>query len=285
MDLTLGQIKGLSLNGGGIRGLLTTVALTAFENERWDVIAGTSTGSIIAGLLAFGYKPSEINRLYNQLATAAFKKSRFLPGTLTAKYSTKNLHQELFKVLGDVRLGDLDTKVILTAYDTVKGEPVLFKSYKPEFRDVRLIDAIAASCAAPTFFGCHEWNGGCLVDGGVYANNPSAILVREFEREGWDGTIVNLGTGRTSESFKPKNWGIGQWLVWGRTPLISTFMDSAHDIVIEQCRGKFGFVNYDIDIPYIAMDDLGKMKDLTQYGEQLKSIIENDSKSLVKARR
>jgi predicted acylesterase/phospholipase RssA len=278
-------MKGLSLNGGGIRGLLTTVALKAFENETWDVVAGTSTGSIIAGLLAIGKKPSEINQLYNQLATSAFKKSRFLPGTLSAKYSTQNLYEELRKVIGDVKLGDLKIKLILTAYDTVKGEPVLFKSYKPQFKDVLLIDAITASCAAPTFFGCHEWNRGCLVDGGVYANNPSGILVREFEREGWDGTIINLGTGRTSESFRPKNWGIGQWLVWGRTPLISAFMDSSHDIVIEQCQGKFGYKNYDIDIPYIAMDDLSKMQELSYFGEQLKLKIENDIIAVDKAKR
>ena len=265
------KIKALSLNGGGIRGILTTVALQAYENESWDVIAGTSTGSIIAGLLAFGFKPSEINKLYNQLASSAFKRARFLPGTLTAKYSTQNLHRELFKVFGDVRLGELDTRLILTAYDTVKGQPVLFKSYKPEFQDVRLIDAITASCAAPTFFGCHEFKGGCLVDGGVYANNPSGILVREFEREGWDGDIINIGTGRTSESFRPRNWGAAQWLIIGRTPIISTFMDSGHDIVVEQCRDKFGYRNYDIDIPYISMDDLGKMSDLTRYGEQLKT--------------
>lgn len=269
-------MKGLSLNGGGIRGILTTVALTAFENEKFDVIAGTSTGSIIAGLLSFGYKPSEINNLYNQLAHKAFKKSKFLPGTLTAKYSIKNLRDELFKVLGDIRLGDLETKVILTAYDTIKGEPVIFKSYKEKHKDVMLIDAITGSCAAPTYFGCHEWRGTCLIDGGVYANNPSAILVREYERENWKGEIINIGTGRTSESFKPKNWGITQWLTFGKTPIISVMIDGSHDVIIELCKGKFNFKNYDIDIPYIAMDDLDQMKNLEIYGEELKNRILKD---------
>lgn len=269
-------MKGLSLNGGGIRGILTTVALQAFEDEVFDIIAGTSTGSIIAGALAFGFKPSQINELYNLLARQAFKKSKFLPGTLTAKYSLNNLHNELRKVLGEIKLGDLNTKLILTAYDTVRGEPVLFKSYKEKYKDVKLIDAIAASCAAPTYFGCFEWNGGCLVDGGVYANNPSGILIREYEREGWKGSIINIGTGRTSESFRPRNWGIAQWLTFGKTPIISVMMDGSHDIVVEQCQGKFNFKNYDIDIPYIAMDDLDQMKNLEIYGEELKKRILKD---------
>ncbi|MCS7316948.1 MAG: patatin-like phospholipase family protein [Candidatus Dojkabacteria bacterium] len=273
-------MKGLSLNGGGIRGIITTIALLPFEKETFDVIAGTSTGSIIGGLLSFGYKPSEINSLYNRLAHKVFKKSKWFPGVLTARYSIDNIKNELYKIVGDIELGDLETKLIVTAYDTVKGEPVIFKSYKEKFKKTKLLDVITASCAAPTYFGCYEWCGGCLVDGGVYANNPSAILVREFERENWSGKIINIGTGRTNETFKPKNWGIAQWLVWGKTPIISTFMDSSHDIIVEQCKGKFGFVSYDIEIPYIAMDDVSKMEELTMYGKKLKELIENDLKLL-----
>lgn len=270
-------MKGLSLNGGGIRGLLTSVALQAYEDTNWDVIIGTSTGSIIGGLLACGFKPSTITELYYKLSDKAFKKNKFLAGVIKPKYDINVFNEELKKIIGSVKLGDLKTNFMATSYDTISGRPVIFKSYKDEHKELLLADVITASVAAPTYFGGFKLNKWSLVDGGVYANNPSSILIREFERMNWDGTIVNIGTGRSYSSFDSKKWGTAQWLVSGKTPIITVFMDGGHDIVVETSQDKFGYVNYDIDIPYIEMDDLSKMQELEYYGTVLKQRILDDN--------
>lgn len=122
--------KILSLDGGGIRGLITARLLDRLNTypdiAGWlddiDLIAGTSTGGIIALALAAKKEPADICNLYRCKGDDIFKKNFFetiidVPNIITAEYSNENLIEELDVFFGDRTLGDLSTKVAIPTFD------------------------------------------------------------------------------------------------------------------------------------------------------------------------
>src|ERR1019366_5546118 len=106
--------KLLSLDGGGMRGLITTVMLEKLDVTA-DCYAGTSTGGIIALGLANYMTPSEITAFYKDNGQNIFKPAGH--GILGAKYSQDGLRDLLLKHFGTMTLGDLPKKVVIPAFD------------------------------------------------------------------------------------------------------------------------------------------------------------------------
>lgn len=118
----------LSLDGGGIRGLITAILLERLEEAHpgflsyIDLFAGTSTGGLLALGLASGMSPKEIRSLYEEMGKRVFSNS-FLDGILDlgnligAEYSIGPLKRELENRFGDKRLGDLPKKVLVSSFD------------------------------------------------------------------------------------------------------------------------------------------------------------------------
>jgi patatin-like phospholipase/acyl hydrolase len=136
------KFKILALDGGGFRGAYTAHILKRMEEEysiQWpqtfDLIAGTSTGSIIAAGLASGLSAEDIFSFYKEHGTAIFKKQPLrLIGFLASKYSNDRIRKALFHVFGTKRLGDIKTPLIIPATNVGKGCVHVFKSsYHPEF--------------------------------------------------------------------------------------------------------------------------------------------------------
>lgn len=251
----------LSLDGGGIRGLVTCRWLEAVESalaaagqgsmrERFDLFAGSSTGAMIACALGIGLSPAHIADLYRIHRHAIFPGmarrlwSRlgrtFEHGTSAPRYDGRGLERVLQEVFGDARLGELARPTLVTAYDTIGRRPIVFKSFKPEHAQLPVWEVCRASAAAPTYFPAHgmtfEGRPHALIDGGVVANNPTACAIaealrkdRRVERSG-ELVVLSVGSGernRPIDLAAAREWGALEWAI----PIIDVLFDASSDSV------------------------------------------------------
>jgi patatin-like phospholipase/acyl hydrolase len=184
----------LSLDGGGIRGLFSAAVLAAIEEDlgtvlvdHFDLIAGTSTGGIIALGLGLGLRPREIVDFYLTHSGVIFRDPaamRTLRHWLRAKYSAEPLARALRQVLGDRLFGESSKRLIIPSYNVGEDDVYLFRTPHAERlrRDYRVPawKVALATAAAPTYFpGCREVDCARLIDGGVWANNPTMVALIE----------------------------------------------------------------------------------------------------------
>jgi patatin-like phospholipase/acyl hydrolase len=168
----------LSLDGGGIRGIVAAKMLGAIEkeikqplNEYFHLIAGTSTGSILAAAIACGRSSQDIVDLYQQKSSVIFPyKTRFslqrIPlllkhGISAPKYSEKGLTQVLQAAFGNTTLFDItSTQLLIVSFDTIEREPIFFKNWRhdKEYGNVPLWEICVCSASAPTYFPAHKLN-------------------------------------------------------------------------------------------------------------------------------
>ena len=171
------------------------------------MVTGTSTGGIIALGLASGLSAHEILDFYLEHGPGVFcgpKLPRKLRQWALGKYDAGGLSGALDRVFGDRRLGESMTRVVIPAVNLETGEVHVYKtSHHPKFeRDYRqrVVDVAMATAAAPTYFPTHLSQTGIpLIDGGVFANNPSGLAaVESIGILGWqrgDFAILSLGCG------------------------------------------------------------------------------------------
>ena len=240
----------LSLSGGGYLGLFTASLLEKLEEasggpllRRFDLIAGTSVGGLLALGLAAGKPAGELRAAFEARGEAIFssrpkprgwfQERRDLARSLrSAKYRPHALASAIDEMVGvETLMADLEAPVIVPAVNLTKGAPQVFKTrHHPSFvRDPRLRvrDVALATSAAPTFFPIHEIDGELFADGGLFANAPDALAVHEAEHflgAGID-TIHMLSLGTTSTSFSMArqtglNLGALGWLQGQRLPSV-----------------------------------------------------------------
>jgi uncharacterized protein len=258
----------LSIDGGGIRGLVPAVVLSHLEGalgaplaERFHLVAGTSTGGIIAaGLCApRPLAAAELVELYESDGPRIFAREPLhvltsLGGTAQEKYTDTALERALVERLpgwlSDVSLADL----LLPAYDIEARDAFFFKSWVARGielaapatradRDFELASAARATAAAPTYFEparvrARSGKTRALVDGGVFANNPALCAYAAARRlyPNADGFLIaSLGTGQLQRPIRfeqAKNWGLVGWA----RPLIDVMLDGVADTVDYQLR-------------------------------------------------
>src|SRR5215210_2814838 len=191
------RVRVLSIDGGGIRGIIPALVLAELERragrrtfELFDLIAGTSTGGIVAcAVCAPDPLPaSELVKLYEEEGPEIFDRSLFqrirsAEGLLDEKYDDAALDRALERFLGMKRLAETKPDLIVPAYDTALPGPYFFKSSKaretPESDDFPLSIVARATSAAPTYFEPVESGERSLVDGGVFATNPAMCALAE----------------------------------------------------------------------------------------------------------
>lgn len=223
------KIKVLALNGGGVRGLFTITVLAELEaniekrlklkdvkiGDYFDLITGTSIGGILALGLASGKSARELKQTFEDNATQIFPLKRFKRKQWwnllrRSIYESKPLYNAIKSMIGDqIQFQDLNRRVMITSVNLSTGKPKFFKTpHNPNFtldREIKLIDAAMATSAAPTYFQPHyiEKLGHYFADGGLVANNPSFIGVREvlidMKRDFPDACpadvhVLNIGT-------------------------------------------------------------------------------------------
>jgi len=287
----------LSIDGGGIRGLVTTILLQritatpGLENllDSIDLVAGTSTGGILALGIAHGLDLARIRKLYAQKGPKIFDDSWLddlvdLGRLRGAEYDNKNLRRELQKLFGKTTLGQLKKRVLITSFDLDNNDPRR-RSWKPKLfhnfpganndRAEPVFKVGLYTSAAPTFFPSVDG----FIDGGVYANNPSMCALAQAQDRRYTPTpaldevrLFSVGTGTSLHYIKGKNhdWGFVQWA----KPLIDLMMDGTVGIADYQCRQILDRRYHRLAPVFPAgktfpMDDVSKIPQLEQFAESL----------------
>jgi patatin-like phospholipase/acyl hydrolase len=207
----------LSLDGGGIRGVFPAAFLARLEEHLdgpigryFDLIAGTSTGGIIAIGLGLGLSAADILKLYVDQGPAIFdqdhgaiqnwvrQKLRGMAHLFVNKHSSEPLRQALDGILGRRKLGESQTRLVIPAWHPVLERVYIYKTaHHPRLEtDYKqpAIDAAMATAAAPTFLKPHMTESAVeLVDGGVWANNPIGVAAIEaIGMLGWPGDRLKI---------------------------------------------------------------------------------------------
>lgn len=274
----------LCIDGGGIRGLIPAIILRNLEErvnqacataaqsdaqkrELWqcfDLIAGTSTGGIIAaGLTARGpdtgqakraaCTPTELANLYAVHGEQIFPQNwtEKLRKFFTAEYDPSPLEALLAENLGNTTMHGALTNVVITAYDLVGRDAVLFRG-GPAFLkepDYLLKEVARATSAAPTYFPPArvtvpgQSRKLTLIDGGVFANDPTLVAMIEGCKLGWklsDMKILSIGTGTQTRSYSyhdARRWGLLDWIAPSKgAPIISILMQGSSSTIGYQAK-------------------------------------------------
>jgi patatin-like phospholipase/acyl hydrolase len=202
----------LSIDGGGIRGVFPASLLAKVEEsigvpvaDYFDLIAGTSTGGILALGLGLGLGAPDILRFYREHGPEIFAGNRIMKWARhfgLAKYASKPLADALQQVFGNRLLGESTKRLVIPSCNLVTGEVHVWKTaHHPRLeRDYheRAVNVAISTAAAPTYFPAYRSAAGLpLIDGGVWANNPTGVAVVEaIGILGWDPNslrVLSLG--------------------------------------------------------------------------------------------
>lgn len=256
MDGTQGDehFSVLSIDGGGVRGIFVAAVLANLERDtgtkvtdHFDLIVGTSTGGIIALGLGAGMSPQEIIELYvdnmNSIFPARRRSGLSRPLSLVrAKYKPDGLREAVRSALGDKLLCDSTTPLVIPSYNIGENAVYLFKTPHHERlrRDwsVPMWQVAMATTAAPTYFPTYSLPNEHvrLVDGGVWANNPSMVGVVEavsmFGQPLEQIRLLSLGT-TVATAYRTRKLDRGGLIQWVRSPNV------AQVFMAGQSRGAF----------------------------------------------
>jgi patatin-like phospholipase/acyl hydrolase len=295
----MGKYRILSLDGGGIRGIITAIILQRLSIDQtlagWldpvDLIAGTSTGGLIALGLAYGLGIRTIRDLYQIKGKEIFYDTWLddlvnIGKLVAADYSNQNLQRELKGIFGQTTLDQLHRRVLITSFDLDNEstdplrrtwKPKLFHNFPGEDSDgAELAYKVGLyTSAAPTYFPTVDG----FVDGGVYASNPSMCALTQSQDSRnpdrppiSDVVLLSLGTG-TSLSYVGGNnldWGYIQWA----KPLLAILLDGTAGIADYQCKQILG-ARYHRLVPVfppgvsIQMDDVDHIPYMIEFAESV----------------
>ncbi|MCE7886666.1 MAG: patatin [Alphaproteobacteria bacterium PRO2] len=285
----------LCIDGGGIKGVMPAAYLAYIEDklkiriaDHFDLIAGTSTGGIIALGLGLHIPAAEILDLYKSKGPAIF--SQDVPvgfqtgnwirlntkGLFFGKYNSTRLHAELENIFGTKKLGHSHARLVIPAYSDSPPGPHLFKTaHHARLRNDYLqsaVDVALATSAAPTYFPKHQLaTGEELVDGGVWANNPIGVAALEAAcMLGWDMHnvhILSLGCTSTITTY-PRHGGL---LSFGGGKIVKLLLDGQSHISMAtaklllggpESQGRIIRQEVPLEKDYFKLDDTRKILSL-----------------------
>ncbi len=286
----------LSIDGGGIRGIIPLCALVELETqlrkparEVFSFMAGTSTGAIIGAALARGMGATEALSIYEKLGREVFKLDvlSFISSLGSFKYRSKALHDKLVEYVGDPVLNELPLDVMFTSMRVRDGRPYFFVKDNPANArttgKLRLSDCVTASSAAPTFFDPWDVPGiGACIDGGLtIAGNPcyqTCVEAFDYTPAGTyvpaNTSVITLGTGFYPTRAKPANL-----LDWVRF-IIGQLLDEPADQQTQLVQRHYApqgtaVFRWNPELPReIGMDDVGAIPTLVAIGKELASTLD-----------
>lgn len=308
----------LSFDGGGMKGIISAVVADKLERliqkysqnpnarigEYFDLIAGTSTGSILTALYLTPenghpkYSASEILDFYRKLGPTVFQKQSLYP-LFGSKYISNGFETILKEYFGSLRIGELCKPCLITSYDTATRKADFFNSEtgkRDRKRNPLIREAVRASCAAPTYFppvclstipDCSN----CYIDGGVVANNPSLCAVIEALKlkscqSVHEINLMSLGNIKNDSTYsyrEVKKWGLIEWAA----PLFSILLNSNEQTVDYQLQSLFSILGQNnrylrLEVNSLkkppGMDDISNetIEYLITCGEELYEAHQND---------
>lgn len=271
----------LSLDGGGIKGAFTAGVLAALEKDterrcvdHFDMIAGTSTGGIIALGLGLGLSAEEIVKFYTNYGPKIFASTGFawrtrglLRQLLGAKHSGDVLRDALKQVFGDRKFGESLRPLVIPTYDANGGRIFLLKTaHHPHLKhdyNAPAVEVALATAAAPTYFAAATFSNhgnNRYVDGGVWANSPALAALVEavhFLKVPLE-QIEILTIGTTSEPFNTAKKVQSGILGWNKG-LIDIFMNAQLEAANAQAMllvdRRFHRINFQTPPGDFSLDD------------------------------
>jgi len=313
-------IKILSIDGGGIRGIIPAIILDHIEKttgkpiyQLFDLIAGTSTGGILAlGLTKPGdpgkaqYSAADLIKFYIDQGPKIFfesiwQKIEKLGEVLEEKYYADAIEKVLKETFGTVKLSEVLTDVVIPSYNIETRDCYFFKSREAKdpkqaaVKDFLLWQVARATSAAPTYFPPFRIDmGGSLpylplIDGGVFANNPTACAFAEARRiyeMATEFLVVSLGTGQLTRPIpyaKAKDWGLLGWA----PHILDVVFDGMLDVVDYQMKWllpkthpkQYYRFQTELDKAYDEMDNASE-ENLNYLKEEAEDILNTYQKDL-----
>lgn len=246
-------VRILAVDGGGIRGIVPAIMLEALQrrlerpvSDYFDVIAGTSTGGLIAAALCAPgpdggprYDTGQILGFYTDDCREIFHRSLWhtlvsIDGLRRPKYPSSGMRRFLSERFGDLQLAEARRLLMLVTYDITRRRPFVFcsaRAVESAAKNFRVSDACLATTAAPTYFpaAAIESLAGAerhFVDGGVCSNDPMLPAFVEADKEfpGRPVLMVSLGTGNLTDPLGirgTRRWGAVRWA----TQILDVLMD------------------------------------------------------------
>lgn len=279
------MVRVLAIEGGGVRTLIPARVLLALESklqalsgpnarlmDHVDLVAGTSTGAVLACLLAIPGMgvTNALERFRANLGTS-FKSSGILE-KLKHFYDAETLQQVLKQGFGNLKLSQLSTPCLIPAYDLTRHEPLLMGQHRAKadpLADLPVADAALAAISVPIYFEpCQltfpDGASRSLIDGCLFAKNPAGLALDEARNHfiprplAADICLISLGSGR----FHEEKRDTGSWHFWDWMPeLLQIAMDSTADLVhaeLSQLYHGIGrphqYLRIDADLPAEAAD-------------------------------
>lgn len=298
-----GPLQVLSLDGGGFKGIFSAAVLAELEAdlrvslvEHFDLIAGTSTGGLIALALGAGLDPADIVEFYSSWGPRIFGRGGKLRHLLRSKHAPAALHGALEEILGSRRLWESRTRLVIPSYSLDARDVYLFKTpHHPRLRrDYRetMVDVAMATTAAPTYLPAFRVGNSRLVDGGVWATNPALVAVAEATSMLGASTrqvrMLSLGTTDeiTSADARLDRGGALQWARYGGVPLVLRAQAQASNHATEHILGRGRVTRIDTSVPagLFALDrvDVGAIRALAEdvsrrRSEEVKEFLEHEA--------
>ena len=281
----------LAIDGGGVRGVFAARILDRLQQQtgfldRTDLLAGTSTGGILALGLASGLSPARMAKLYLDHSREIFdaslvRKVTTANGVLGARYDNAALRKVARSVFGDRKLADLGKRVLIPTFDLDNGDgpaplpanalrtwkPKFFHNFPGEDSDgqEKAADVALRTSAAPTFLPTYQG----YIDGGVVANNPTMAAVSLALHPTGAGKrieelrVFSLSTGTISQYVSGDHaWGAASWGI----RLIELMIGGTSGVADYECKVILGPSRYFRLDPVlgvnVALDDAGRVDDL-----------------------
>ncbi len=291
----------LALDGGGTRGIYTAQLLAKIEQALgiriktcFDLIAGTSTGAIIAGAAVSDIPMTEIVELFETETPYIFRRRWYRVPLFLSKYPDQKLAKIIAKHLPATPLSEIETPLMITSSEIAKSEVHILRSnygsrdseITPTRKEVSLRDAILASCAAPTFFAPKSVGNSLLADGGLWANNPSTVAFTEalsvFGKEAQQVQMLSVGTGHSVNMYRNRR-GWGFITGWGGAKLTSYVMtlQSQASANTAKLLLKENYLRINPEIDFWELDTLTQLdnlkslaaRDFEKYAAEIESFI------------
>ena len=239
-------VKILSIDGGGIRGIIPAMVLAELERrtgkpiaESFDLVAGTSTGGLLSLVAAMPdengqprYPARDYPRLYTEYSKQIFTRTRWdailaFDNWRVRRYPNTGIDETLEMIFEDVEIRDALTDILITSYDIERRQPFFFRSTRAkqgERCNFRMRDVVRATTAAPTFFEPAVVDNSddpddpfVLVDGSMTSINPALcayVEARGMYPDAGDFVVVSLGTGNLTQPLpydEVRSWGLLDW--------------------------------------------------------------------------
>ena len=326
----------LSIDGGGVRGIIPGVILEFLEEklqeldgpdvriaDYFDVIAGTSTGGLIAGFIAAPdennrplFAAKEIPQFYLDNAPLIFPQSNGIFGSAMKfygvvrgpKYSGKYLHDTVKKIVGDLRLHQTVTNVVIPTYDIKLQQPQIFSTFAAKEKSClnpHLRDVLVSTSAAPTYLPAHffktqdesgkdrSFN---LIDGGLAANNPTLVAINAMTHQSLKLNpdlfstnleeygrflVLSIGTGydKSGSNYDASDaakWGLVGWVYKnGSVPIVDSLMQANSDMVDIHARVFFQSFRSHNQKNYLRIQEDGLTGDASSVDVATKKNLEN----------